>query len=117
MTNNTVGAAMIIGPLQESERSDLENWKITPHGGYMERQRALVMCVSKSALKSKVINRLLFSTGLTGSRKRSIAYALERRLFESGVNVVVLDGQKMRLGLGQDLGFSVKGRDELATGL
>ena len=113
MTNNTVGAAMILGPLQDSDRSNLDSWQSTPHGGYLERQNAaghvrLEERIEKQGHKPAT----LLLTGLTGTRKRSIAYALERRLFEEGVNVMVLEGQSMRLGLGRDLGFSVKGRDE-----
>ena len=51
-------------------------------------------------------------TGLSGSRKADIAYAVERRLFEEGRAVTVLDGRKLRSGIGRDLGFSPKGRDE-----
>lgn len=44
-------------------------------------------------------------TGLTGSGKTTLAYALERRLFDKGLRSVVLDGENMRLGLCRDLGF------------
>ncbi len=44
-------------------------------------------------------------TGLTGSGKTTLAYALERRLFDRGLRSVVLDGENMRLGLNRDLGF------------
>ena len=42
-------------------------------------------------------------TGLTGSGKSTIAYALERRLFDTGRACTVLDGQNMRLGISKDL--------------
>lgn len=113
MTNNTVGAAMIIGTVQDGERQTLENWQSTPHGGYLERQRAAGhVTLEERSQKLGHKPATVFLTGLTGSRKRSIAYALERRLFEQGVSVVVLEGQTMRLGIGRDLGFSSKERDE-----
>ncbi|HZL88545.1 MAG TPA: adenylyl-sulfate kinase, partial [Pirellulaceae bacterium] len=51
-------------------------------------------------------------TGLTGAGKSTIAYALERRLFDSGRAVVVLDGQNMRRGISKDLGFTADERSE-----
>src|SRR6185437_1897361 len=54
----------------------------------------------------------LLLTGLTGSGKSEIAYALERRLFEMGRAVTVLYGQNMRQGLSRDLGFTADDRSE-----
>ena len=51
-------------------------------------------------------------TGLTGSGKTTLAYALERRLFDQGRAVVVLDGQNMRRGISKDLGFTADERSE-----
>jgi bifunctional enzyme CysN/CysC len=51
-------------------------------------------------------------TGLTGSGKSTIAYATERRLFDEGRAVVVLDGQQMRRGISKDLGFTADERSE-----
>ena len=51
-------------------------------------------------------------TGLTGSGKSRIAYALEKRLFEAGRAVTVLYGQNMRQGLSRDLGFTADDRSE-----
>ncbi|MFM8250338.1 MAG: adenylyl-sulfate kinase, partial [Planctomycetota bacterium] len=51
-------------------------------------------------------------TGLTGAGKSTIAYALERRLFQQGRAVVVLDGQAMRRGISKDLGFTADDRSE-----
>ena len=42
-------------------------------------------------------------TGPTGSGKRSLAYALEKRLFDRGVHAVVVDGYAARYGLNIDL--------------
>ena len=51
-------------------------------------------------------------TGLTGTGKSTIARAVERALFDQGRAVMVLDGEKMRNGVNQDLGFSVEDRSE-----
>ena len=51
-------------------------------------------------------------TGLTASGKATIAYTLEKRLFEQGRAVSVLYGQNMRQGLSRDLGFTADDRSE-----
>lgn len=51
-------------------------------------------------------------TGLSGAGKTTIAFGLEKRLFDMGVAVYVLDGDNMRHGLSRDLDFSPLGRRE-----
>ena len=51
-------------------------------------------------------------TGLTGSGKSAIAYALERQLFDDGHLARVLDGRNLRLGLSEDLAFTDEDRSE-----
>jgi len=55
---------------------------------------------------------VLWFTGLSGSGKSSLANAVEKRLFESGHNVIVLDGDNVRHGLCSDLHFSAEDRHE-----
>src|SRR5690606_5352008 len=54
----------------------------------------------------------LWLTGLPRSGKSTIAYALERRLFDSGYLAQVLDGENLRLGLSDNLGFDAPERRE-----
>jgi len=56
--------------------------------------------------------RIIWLTGLSGAGKSTIAMALERRLFDAGQNVYVLDGDIVRGGLCADLGFSPGDREE-----
>ena len=56
--------------------------------------------------------QIIWLTGLSGSGKSTIAMALERKLFDAGRHVFVLDGDIIRTGLCQDLGFSSKDRTE-----
>jgi adenylyl-sulfate kinase len=49
---------------------------------------------------------VLWITGLPRSGKTTLAYALEQWLFDQGRHVHVLDGERLRLGLNRDLGFS-----------
>lgn len=51
-------------------------------------------------------------TGLSGSGKSSIATAVEGALLEQGRIAYRLDGDNLRHGLNQDLGFSVQEREE-----
>jgi adenylylsulfate kinase len=55
---------------------------------------------------------VLWFTGLSGSGKSSIASELEVALFEKGVRTVLLDGDNLRSGLNEDLGFSAEDRKE-----
>ena len=54
----------------------------------------------------------LWLTGLPRSGKASIAYALERRLFDQGYTPFVLHGTNLRLGINRDLTFSGLDRSE-----
>ena len=56
--------------------------------------------------------RIVWLTGLSGAGKSTLAMALERRLFDAGRNVYVLDGDIVRGGLCSDLGFSPNDRVE-----
>lgn len=51
-------------------------------------------------------------TGLSGAGKSTITRKVERKLWERGYQVCVLDGDNMRLGLNSDLGFSPADRHE-----
>ena len=51
-------------------------------------------------------------TGLTSSGKTTIARAVERKLFDIGRAVMVLDGEQVRRGLSKDLGFTFEERSE-----
>jgi len=51
-------------------------------------------------------------TGLSGAGKSTLAMAVEKELFERGINAYVLDGDNVRHGLNADLGFSPEDRTE-----
>jgi adenylylsulfate kinase len=56
--------------------------------------------------------RVLWLTGLSGSGKSTIAEALERELFAAGFFAQVLDGDNIRTGINNNLGFSLEDREE-----
>ena len=51
-------------------------------------------------------------SGLPGAGKTTLAHALASQLRTAGCAVCVLDGDELRQGLSQDLGFSAADRDE-----
>ena len=55
---------------------------------------------------------MFWLTGLSGSGKSTVALAAERRLFERGALVKVIDGDDVRTALCADLGFSLDDRRE-----
>jgi len=70
--------------------------------------------VSRSE-KEKKLNqkaKVIWFTGLSGSGKTTLASALERNLFERGHLTQVLDGDNIRTGINNNLGFSPEDRME-----
>ncbi len=55
---------------------------------------------------------VIWMTGLPSAGKSTIAVELQALLFETGLNVYVLDGDNVRHGLNKDLGFSPAEREE-----
>jgi bifunctional enzyme CysN/CysC len=55
---------------------------------------------------------VIWLTGLPGSGKSTLARGLERRLFTRGGSPILLDGDTLRAGLNNDLGFSPQDRSE-----
>lgn len=55
---------------------------------------------------------VLWFTGLSGSGKSTIGHRVERMLVQRGVFAYVLDGDNVRHGLNNDLGFSPEDREE-----
>lgn len=65
--------------------------------------------------KEKKLNqkaKVIWFTGLSGSGKTTLASALERNLFERGFLTQVLDGDNIRTGINNNLGFSPEDRME-----
>ncbi|MDC3417602.1 adenylyl-sulfate kinase [Aquibacillus salsiterrae] len=55
---------------------------------------------------------VLWFTGLSGSGKSTISVELEKKLYELGIHTYRLDGDNIRHGLNNNLGFSPEDRTE-----
>ena len=64
----------------------------------------------ESLLKQR--SKVIWMTGLSGSGKTTIAKYLERKLHEKGFLTQVLDGDNVRTGINNNLGFSETDRTE-----
>ena len=105
LSNNTVGAGMVIDRVpQDNVAERRPAVHIRPEPGLVSRAER------ETALGQRALT--VWLTGLSGSGKSSIAQALEKRLHEAGFHVFCLDGDSLRFGLNQDLGFSADARTE-----
>jgi bifunctional enzyme CysN/CysC len=109
LTNGTVGAGMILDRAANEGRHD--HWDDEPVAAASHGERSNVSGDERQARFGQKPATVLL-TGLTGAGKSTLAYALERRLFDEGRAVVVLDGQNMRRGISKDLGFTADERSE-----
>ncbi len=77
---------------------------ITWHEGHVSRGERENLLNQKGCL--------IWTTGLSGSGKSTIAYTLEHALVQRGHLCYVLDGDNIRHGLNKNLGFSAEDREE-----
>lgn len=96
------GGALIVGRAQSAGEDTSHN--LTPVPSAVARRERAAWFGHKGGV--------FWFTGLSGSGKSTIASLLERRLFDLGVHTIVLDGDSVRNGLNQDLGFSEEDRTE-----
>ena len=97
ITNQTVAAGMIKFPLRRSK-------SIFFHKLDIDKSARNVLNGHKS--------KIFWLTGLSGSGKSTIANALEKELHAQGIRTYILDGDNVRHGLNQDLGFTNEDRVE-----
>jgi bifunctional enzyme CysN/CysC len=107
VTNVTVGAGMI---LDRTAADAKDHWEDEADAN-LQSETSTVSPAERAGRFGQQPATILL-TGLAGAGKTTLAYALERKLFDMGRAVAVLDGQNMRRGLSRDLGFTVGDRSE-----
>ncbi|MFM7592614.1 MAG: adenylyl-sulfate kinase [Isosphaeraceae bacterium] len=108
LTNNTVGAGMILEAGGGRGSGDAWSAQATVR---LKLRESLVPPADREKRFGQVPVTVLL-VGLTGSGKSRIAFELERQLWEQGRAATVLYGQNMRQGLNRDLGFTADDRSE-----
>jgi adenylyl-sulfate kinase len=74
------------------------------HAGHVDRSARLAVTAT--------VGQVVWFTGLSGSGKSTVAAEVERSLVSAGRVAYLLDGDNIRHGLCNDLGFSAADRDE-----
>ena len=112
ITNATVAAAMILD--RSAGGKKLAAWEEEIAVEEDAKQTGDLNDVTPEEIEARYGQKpvTVLLTGLTSSGKTTVAKAIERKLFDSGRAVTVLDGQQVRRGLSKDLGFSFEERSE-----
>ncbi|MGF1528644.1 MAG: sulfate adenylyltransferase subunit CysN [Candidatus Competibacterales bacterium] len=110
LTNATAGAGMLVDRTTSDQA--LGRHRTAVDAG--TNLRPQVSGVDPDA-KAQALGQTPFTvwfTGLPRSGKTSLALGLERALFDAGRTVAVLDGESLRAGVNNDLGFDPGDRSE-----
>ena len=102
-SNETVGAGTIVEPREVKPGAQTRN-DIRWHPSSLDRDHRWASTGQSGAT--------LWFTGLPASGKSTVAVAVERALVEQGRVAYLLDGDNLRHGLSDDLGFSPGDRAE-----
>ncbi len=105
MTNATVAAGMIV---ERKIAEDAMKRRTDRHDAGTNVRLQDKRKVSSEQRSERLSQKpfVMWITGLPRSGKSTIAYELERTLFDQQKFVQVLDGEILRLGLNRDLGFN-----------
>jgi len=108
VTHNTCAVGMIIDRMDTSRLpfriTDLDKINIAEGRSLISEQERENRYNQRGAT--------IWITGLHGSGKNELAFALEKRLFSNGAIVVSLDGSSVRSGLNRELDYSPADRAE-----
>ncbi|MDX1871918.1 adenylyl-sulfate kinase [Mycolicibacterium sp. 120266] len=103
VSNDTVGAGIIV-EARELKPSGHNRSDIKWHPSSLDREYRWTKTGQRGAT--------IWFTGLPASGKSTLAVAVERALVEAGQVAYLLDGDNLRHGLSDDLGFSAGDRTE-----
>lgn len=108
ITNNTSAVGMILDKLSDAYLPS----KITIED---KKRIASGECLISKEEREKKYNQkgeTIWITGLHGSGKNELAFALEKNLFDAGATVVLLDGSSLRSGFTKEFDLAKADRDE-----
>ena len=108
VSNNTCAVGMIIDKVESQDlpsRITSEIKKKIESGQGLIKQEEYLRRYHQQGVT-------LWITGLHGSGKNSLAYTLEKKLFDQGATVVLIEGSTVRSGLSRELDFSPADRAE-----
>ena len=108
VSHNTVAVGMILDKVSSDSLPSRITDKDREH---IVQQGSLVSTVERERRYGQKA-QTIWITGLHGSGKNELAYALERELFNQGKIVVVFDGKSVRAGLSKELDYSPADRAE-----
>jgi adenylyl-sulfate kinase len=108
VSHNTVAVGMILDKVSSDSLPSRITDKERQH---IVQQGSLVSMVERERRYDQKA-QTIWITGLHGSGKNELAYALERELFNQGKIVVVFDGKSIRAGLSKELDYSPADRAE-----
>jgi adenylyl-sulfate kinase len=86
--------------------------RITPHEKEQITRGENLISTADYVKQYNQKSATLWITGLHGSGKNLLAFTLEKRLFDMGATVVLLDGFSFRSGLSRELEFTTTDRAE-----
>ncbi|PIF04778.1 MAG: hypothetical protein CSA36_09065 [Draconibacterium sp.] len=99
ITNNTVAVGMIVGKLRSKEAA----FQISSEEKDKIKKGLGLILPSEYEQRYNQKATTFWITGLHGSGKNELAFGLEKRLFDLGATVVLLDGSSVRSGLSKEL--------------
>ncbi len=109
ITHNTCAVGMIIDRLSEA---DLQSRIYSSESKHRIDNGLSLIQAEEIEKRYGQKGITLWITGLHGSGKNVLAYTLERKLFDMGATVVLLDGSTVRSGLSRELDYSPADRAE-----
>ncbi|WP_319501281.1 sulfate adenylyltransferase subunit CysN [uncultured Draconibacterium sp.] len=108
VTHNTVAVGMIIDKLGSNNLPS----RITDVDKEMIAKGEALIKPEEYVQKYNQKGETIWITGLHGSGKNELAFSLEKKLFDNGATVVLIDGSSVRSGLSRELDFSPADRAE-----
>ncbi len=110
ITNATVAAGMVLDKAGDGKAKSV--WDDEAKSTATNANDVSQVSADERAARFGQKPATVLLTGLTGSGKTAIGHAVERKLFDQGRAVAMIDGEAVRRGLSRDLGFTSEDRSE-----